>query len=264
MKPVIVGIDGSPAALAAALWGTDEAVGKGVPLRLLSVIKTTHPSPQDYERDLRHAEASLRAAHAAVEATGKPVKIESDTPRGPAGAVLVEESRDAELICVGAPAIGRYARAILGSTATELAEKAHCPVAVIRPNEDQPPSGINWIVVRLTDAPDDDAILEYAAGEAVLRHAPILALGGGPEQLTETPDGEFERRVQRWRRRHPELHIYPITTNADIARFLADHDERVQLAVIGAGEAAQLTRFVGPSGHPVLRHAECSVLVVRG
>ncbi len=33
------------------------------PLRLVSVIKPTHPSPDDYDRDLAHAERSLREAH---------------------------------------------------------------------------------------------------------------------------------------------------------------------------------------------------------
>lgn len=184
-------------------------------------------------------------------------------PRGPAGPVLVEASRDAEMICVGSVGIGRYASSILGSTATELAEKAHCPVAVMRSKVDQPASDINWIVVRMTDAPDNEAVLEYAAREAKLRQAPILALGGRPEELREIPDGEFERRVQDWHHRHPDVRVYPITTHTGIARFLADHDERVQLAVIGGGEAGQLARLVGPSGHPVFRHAECSVLVVR-
>lgn len=255
MKTIIVGIDGSHAAITAALWGVDEAISRAVPLRLVSVIKPTHPSPDDYDRDLAHAERSLREAQSAVEAAGKLVKIETDIPRGPAGPVLVEASRDAEMICVGSVGIGRYASSILGSTATELAEKAHCPVAVMRSKVDQPASDINWIVVRMTDAPDNEAVLEYAAREAKLRQAPILALGGRPEELREIPDGEFERRVQDWHHRHPDVRVYPITTHTGIARFLADHDERVQLAVIGGGEAGQLARLVGPSGHPVFRHA---------
>lgn len=91
------------------------------------------------------------------------------------------------MICVGSVGIGRYASSILGSTATELAEKAHCPVAVMRSKVDQPASDINWIVVRMTDAPDNEAVLEYAAREAKLRQAPILALGGRPEELREIP-----------------------------------------------------------------------------
>lgn len=93
MKTIIVGIDGSHAAITAALWGVDEAISRAVPLRLVSVIKPTHPSPDDYDRDLAHAERSLREAQSAVEAAGKLVKIETDIPRGPAGPVLVEASR---------------------------------------------------------------------------------------------------------------------------------------------------------------------------
>lgn len=134
---------------------------------------------------------------------------------------------------------------------------------MIRSDADQPPLDINWIVVRMTDAPDNDAVVEHAAREAMLRQAPILALGGRPEELTETPDGDFERRVHEWHQRHPGVRVYPVTTKAGIARFLAEHRERVLLAVIGAAEADQLVRLVGPSGHPVFRHPECSVLVVR-
>lgn len=262
MKPIIVGIDGSQAAIAAALWGIDEAASRGVPLRLVSVMKLTHPSPDDYARDLEHAEKALREAQFAVEASRKPVSVKTDIPRGPAGPVLVEASRDAEMVCVGSVGIGRYARSILGSAATELAATAHCPVAVIRTELDQPPD-INWIVVRMTGAPDNDIVVKYAVGEAKLRRAPMLVLGSRPEDLTERADGEFERRVQRWRRLHPEVRVYPITTKDAVADFLRVNDERVQLAVIGAAEAGQLARLVGPYGHPLFRHPECSVLVVR-
>lgn len=165
-----------------------------MPRRLISVMKQTHPSPDDYARDLAHAETSLREAQFAVEARRKPVKIETEIPRGPAGPMLVEASRHAEMIRVGAVAIGRYARSILGSTATELAEKAHCPVTVLRTESDQPPPDINWIVVRMIDAPGNDAVVKYAAWEAKLRRALMLVLGGRPEELTEHADGEFERR----------------------------------------------------------------------
>jgi nucleotide-binding universal stress UspA family protein len=132
MKPIIAGIDGSQSAIAAALWGVDEAISRAVPLHLISIIKQTHPSSDDYARDLAHAEKSLSEAQIAVETGRKPVNIETEVVRGPAGPLLVEASRDAQMVCVGSVGIGRYARSILGSTATELVEKAHCPVAVVR------------------------------------------------------------------------------------------------------------------------------------
>jgi nucleotide-binding universal stress UspA family protein len=262
MKPVMVGIDGSQAAIAAALWAVDEAISRGVPLRLISALKPTHQSPDDYARDLAHAEKSLCEAQSAAEESQQDVNVETDIPRGPAGPVLAEASADAEMICLGSVGIGRYARSILGSTATELAAKAHCPVAVIR-TEIEPPPAINWIVVRMTDAPDNDVVVKYAVGEAKLRRAPMLVLGGRPEDLTENADGQFERRVHEWRQRHPEVRAYPITTKYAIASFLRVNNDRVQLAVISGAEAGQLARLVGPYGHPLFRHSECSVLVVR-
>ncbi|MGO9510914.1 MAG: universal stress protein [Mycobacterium sp.] len=264
MKSIIGGIDGSHAAVAAALWAVDEAISRGVPLRLISVLKPTHASSDEYACDLAHAEKSLREAQLAVEAEPRSVDIETDTPRGPAGPVLVEASRDAAIVCVGSVGMGRYARSILGSTATDLAQRAHCPVAVIRTERDQPAPDINWIVVRMTDAPDNDKVVKYAVAEAKLRRAPMLILGGRPEELTEHADGAFERRVHDWQQRHPEVRAYPITTKHAIAGFLSTNHERVQLAVIGAAEADQLARLVGPPGHPLFRHPECSVLVVRG
>ncbi|OJZ72849.1 universal stress protein [Mycobacterium paraffinicum] len=263
MKPILVGIDGSSAAIAAALWGVDEAITRGVPLRLVSVIKPAHESPEDYERDLAHAEKSLEQARLAVEATRKAASVETEVSRGPAGSVLLEASSDAGMVCVGCVGIGRYARSIVGSTATELAEKAQCPVAVLRTGSDRPPPDINWIVVRMTDAPGNDAVVSLAAAEAKLRRAPMLVLGGRPEELAEYADGAFERRVAEWRRQYPDVRVYPIATRQAIAGYLSANDERVQLAVIGGDEARQLAQLVGPQGHPLFRHPECSVLVVR-
>ncbi|WP_407689465.1 universal stress protein [Mycobacterium sp. HUMS_1102779] len=263
MKPIVVGIDGSHAGIAAALWAVDEAIGRATSLRLVSVIKLTHPSPDDYTRDLEHAEKALREARSAIETAGKPAGIETDIPRGPAGPMLVEASRDAEMVCVGSVGIGRYASAILGSAAAELAGKAHCPVAVLRTDAEQPPPDIDWVVVRMTDEPGNDAVVEWAAWEARLRRAPMLVLGGRPEELAEHADGAFEDRVRDWRQRHPGVRVYPVTTRDAIADFLGANDERVQLAVISGPEAAQLARLIGPHGHPLFRHPECSVLVVR-
>jgi nucleotide-binding universal stress UspA family protein len=254
LLPVVVGIDGSKTAILAAQWAIDEAVSRSVPLRLVYVTKPTHPSADDYYEDIHHAEASLRAAQAAVEAAGKPVKVETAILNGLPGPVLVEESRGAGMICVGPIGIGRYARAILGSTATDLAEKAHCPVAIIRPQDEQPRNAINWVVVAVNEQPGNEAVVEVAIQEAKLRQAPVLALGDGQS---------LEDKVGEWKRRHPDLHIYPVSDGADVVHFFKKHDERVQLAVIGGSQAGELAQIVGPYGHPVFHHTESSVLVVR-
>ncbi len=260
--PVVAGIDGSETAIRAAQWAIDEAVSRDVPLRLIYATKATHPSALDYESDVRRGKASLRTAQATIEAVDRPVKIETAIVAGPPGGAFVEESRDAALICVGSVGIGRYARAIVGSTATELAEKAHCAVAIIRPRRDgESRRDINWIVVAINDAPDNNAVVQHAMEEAELRHAPVLAIGEH-HAIRGTRD-DLDAKVDNWRRCYPDVHIYPVADQNDVADFLRHIDERVQLAVIGGSEADQLARIVGPTGHPLLHHSECSVLVVR-
>lgn len=259
-SPVIAGIDGSQAALNAAQWAVDEAVVRGVPLRLVYVTKPTHASNDEYYEDVHRGEAALKAARSAVEATGKHVDVETAVIDGPPALALIEQSREADLVCVGSVGIGRYARSILGSTATELAEKAHCPVAVIRPSGEQR-RDINWIVVAVNDEPGNEGVVEHAMREAGLRHAPVLVLGD--RKAADTSGSGLDDKVSGLKRRYPDVHVYPIANKADVAHFLKKHDERVQLAVIASSEADELAQIVGRYGHPVFHHANSSALIVR-
>jgi hypothetical protein len=230
---------------------------------MLATIKATHPSAEDYHRDVEHAETSLRAARLAVEAMARPVKVETDVLCGQPAAILISESKDAEMICVGSVGIGRYARALLGSTATEVAENAHCPVAVIRSQPENSRLDINWIVVAVGDAPDRDTVVDQAMREAQLRKLPVLAIGTAQDGTGDVAADELDNHLRPWRRWYPDVHIYPVSTRASVARFVKDNDDLVSLAVIGGADAGQLAQIVGPHDHPVFRHAESSVLVVR-
>ena len=259
--PVVAGIDGSDTAIHAARWAADEAISRSVPLRLVYVTKATHPSAEEYDRDVHHGNASLHAARDAMDGDGLPVKVETAIVTGPPGAALVDESRDAALVCVGSVGIGRYARAILGSVATELAEKAHCSVAIIRPGDgdgSDTDTDTSWIVVAVNDVPDNEAVVEHALAEARLRKAPVLALGEG-----ERTRDSLDRDVEKMKKRHPDVHIYPVADQAGVAHFLRHNDERIQLTVIGGSQADQLADIVGPFGHSVFRHGRSSVLIVR-
>lgn len=186
--PVVVGIDGSTAAIRTAEWATDEAVIRNVPLRLVHVthIEESPTSPaDDFRLEVEYAETALRAASAAVERTGKTVKVDTSVRTGHVDAVLIEETRDASMICVGSVGIGRLASKVLGSTAVGLAEHAHCPVAIIRTDPDEPPQEGGWIAVVIDDAPDNDAVVCQAMEEGRLRNAPVLALGASRLELGE-------------------------------------------------------------------------------
>ena len=197
---VVVGIDGSQAAIQAAEWAVDEAVSREVPLRLVEVIaEQVEPAPfasvGNVQMEVEYAETALRIAAAAVAAAGKPVKVETAILRGDPATALIAESRNAEMVCVGSTGIGRFAKALLGSTVAELAEAAHCPVAIIRTQQSRPKPDSALIVVAVNDSPGNDDVVEQAMVEAQLRHAPVLALGVWRDDLGEMPYDELDRRV---------------------------------------------------------------------
>jgi nucleotide-binding universal stress UspA family protein len=217
-----------------------------------------------FKLEFQYAETSLRAATAAVEQVGKSVKTETDILWGPADTALADESQSAATICVGSVGIGAIAHKLIGSTAAAVAERSHCPVAIIRTPHHKPEPGIDWIVVAIADEPDFDIVVEYAMKEAQLRQAPILAVGLSNEEFGHAPHHTLDRRLEAWKKRYPDVHVYPVGTSDSVAGFLGENDdESVQLAVVGRGGIDEVPRIVRPLSHAILRHGNCSVLIAR-
>ncbi|ORW70921.1 universal stress protein [Mycobacterium saskatchewanense] len=263
---IVVGIDGSAAAINAAKWAAAEAVSRNVPLRLVHAVpeRCADEGTGDESLEVQYAETSLRDADAALQATGEPVKVECGIVRGSPESTLIVESRNAAMICIGSVGIGRIASKVLGSTADAVARKAHCPVAVVR-TDHQPAAGSDagWVAVVVDEAPSNDAVLEHGFREAQLRSAPILAMGVWRWGLGEIPYRQLEDRLGPWVARYPQVHVMPAAARRGAAEFLTHTQESVQLAVVGDEDADKVARMVGPTGPRMAGRVGCSVLVVR-
>ncbi len=160
LSSIVVGIDGSDAAVAAALWAADEAIARNVPLRLIHAADVAPIHPRgDFRLQIAEAEPLFRAAEAAVAATGKTVKVQAAVVGAGPRAGLISESRATEMICVGSVGVGRRAGHVLGSTAAALGNAAFCPVAIIRPEATVADDG-GWIAVSIDSSPDSDLIIK--------------------------------------------------------------------------------------------------------
>lgn len=259
--PVVVGIDGSLASIHAAEWAVDEAIRRNVPLCLVHVTRIA-VSPKsfadEYRMDDEYAEVALRTVVADIKATEKPVKVEAVIVRGLASDALVAESRHASLVCVGSTGVGRVARAFLGSTAAEVAERAHCPVAILRPPAPATSSRPTWITMSYNIFHTDEKVVEQAMAEARLRKLPVLAVTPWQEDLGGPPYDELDRRITALREKHDGVRVYPVTTRAGMDRFLAECDEPVSLIVVGADDATDVLYSSAKHGL-----GERSILVVR-
>ncbi|WP_237567990.1 universal stress protein [Mycolicibacterium lacusdiani] len=278
VKPIVVGVDGSAASVEAAQWAVDEAIHRDVPLRLVSVTNILRERVPEAARclEFEYAETALRQASAAIAATGKPVKIETEVLWGPPANALVAESRHATMVCVASVGIGVIARAILGSTAAGVAERAHCTVAVLRPSTDAFAAAGNWIAVGIDGSDTGDTTVPVAMWEARLRRAPLVVVGLGCNAYGVNTAERTHNRTQAWAGENPDIEIDTETATFGLADFLADQHVELSrrhpasnggsdrpLAVIGSDEVTLLSPLIGPHDAGVREHARCSVIVVR-
>ncbi len=260
--PILVGADGSQAAANAVRWAIDEAIDREAPLRLVHVTGVDQPSDEDAGHAVESADRALQSAMAVVEDAGKPMAVDTEILWGPVSTVLVDATLTAALLCVGATGADGRAGELLGSTAAAVAENAHCPVAIIR-GDGRGEGSVNWVVTVVNDHPDNDALIECALNEARLRHAPLLAVGVGAEELDEASYDNVDRRMAKWKPQYPDVHIHALATRDGIGQFLASHgDESVQLAVLGEGDVDQIAYLVWPQNNTHAQRGERSVLIV--
>jgi nucleotide-binding universal stress UspA family protein len=249
-QSVVVGIDGSQAAIDAATWAVAEAVSLGVPLRLVHASTAKHASRPPIDAgdcNAEHAESVMYRAEMTVHDMGRPVQVETAIVRGRPDCVLIDESRRAAMVCVGTEGKGPCARMPLGSTAAALAKHAHCAVAIVR-SGGVPQTDTGWIAAVQNDEPDNDAVVHRAMVEGRLRRAPVLLI---------------DTRHDSWIRRYPDVHVRTVAARRGGMRHDENHSDSIQLAVVGGADAEHVARLVWPDYHLVLGDANRSVLLVR-
>jgi nucleotide-binding universal stress UspA family protein len=91
------------------------------------------PSQQQLRDDaLRRMEAAL--GELLVATTGDSPTVQRLALRGQAGAVLVDQAADADLLVVASRGRGEFRGLLLGSVALHCVVHAPCPVLVVRPS----------------------------------------------------------------------------------------------------------------------------------
>jgi nucleotide-binding universal stress UspA family protein len=273
-RPIVVGIDGSKAAIRAALWAVDEAVGRDVPLRLLYAIEqggAQEAEPDAMARKLATAETTVRHAFTAIEATGAPVKIETEIAQGPPIGSLIGASASAAMVCVGAVGLRHFRPGRVGSTAAALAISARCPVAIIRGHDDRRRQTADGIVVEIDGSPDNGVMLGAAMEEALLRDAAIHVLvcrrtvsgdKGAEREGDRRALADLDRRLARWKRQYPHLRVESAAVHGTLMEYLAYNRRSVRLVIVGAANRDHLKELVGPIGSAILQDADCSLLIV--
>ena len=141
-RPVVVGVDGTPVSSAAVEFAFRMASVRRAPLTLLHAtwdLREQASSVLDLRSytekvNLSEEEERLVAETVAGLCEKYPdVAVTETYRRGEPVRRLVEASRDASLVVVGSRGRRLLATTLLGSVSRGVAERAYCPVAVVRP-----------------------------------------------------------------------------------------------------------------------------------
>jgi nucleotide-binding universal stress UspA family protein len=141
MSVIVVGVDHSVGAKEAVRFALEEARLRRATLRVVHAWQYASIgwSPVGEElhelRDAAAAALDSTLQEAIPDTAG--AEVERRILEGAPAALLVEESRDADLLVVGSRGLGGFAQLLLGSVSQQCAHHAHCPVAIVRPRSDK-------------------------------------------------------------------------------------------------------------------------------
>ncbi|MFD7975201.1 universal stress protein [Streptomyces sp. NPDC059071] len=277
MSDVLAGVDPRELSVPALVWAADEAERRGVRLRLVVAVPPVHHRLRydalAHRSSLRiRAESALANAQDLVRALHEGLWTVTELVDGAPATVLGERTRGVALAVLGSRHLGRLAEVFgEGSVAVPLAARADCPVVVIGEPEHtaaRPP----LIVVGVDGSPDCRAAIAFAAAEASLREARLLAVWVWPRPLRSHEDGAqglTERRrllaasVADCARRPPDVAVEQQVVRGHPVEELVRASRDALAVVVGRrGRGGFAGMRLGSTVHGLLHHADCPVITV--
>ena len=131
---VVVGIDGSACSLEALAWAVRFARSTHGRITAISAWQYPYVASLDTPTYLEIPRACRQTLDAAVAASdaAPDLPVMAKAPEGSPDDVLVQQSRDADLLVVGAHGHHGLVGLLLGSVSQHCVTKAACPVVVVR------------------------------------------------------------------------------------------------------------------------------------
>ncbi len=284
---VVVGVDGSPAARCAVDWAARDAAMRNVRLTLVHAVQpigltlppltsTTAFSRWQVERGQKILDDAVETARATTPAGG-PEQIETELLFSPAVPVLVDLSKDANLVVVGSRGRGPIARSLLGSVSSSLIRHAHCPVAVIQDEDPLMPYPAEApVLVGIDGSPASELAIAIAFQEASWRGVDLVAMHVWSDvEVNDYPAIDWPamkpaaeeilaERLAGWQDRYPDVTIRRMVECDHPTYHLVRQSESAQLVVVGShGRGGFAGMLLGSVSAAVAHSARMPVIVAR-
>ncbi|WP_030576685.1 universal stress protein [Streptomyces anulatus] len=288
MEPVVTaGLDGSPESGSAARWAADEAVRRGLSLRLVHAWAPPPPTaadipvPQDTQSHwaqllLRDTQSELRELHPGLPVTTDLVPEE-------ATAALLTAGAAGEMLVLGSRGIGPVRGFFLGDIGLHVVARADRPVVLVRAgeqrDEEAPCAEAASVVVGLDLRRRCEEVLEFAFGAAALRGTVLRAVHcrslpvpasalwyaspEAAEAVARAAGQELCAVLRPWQERFPGVRVIDEVLFDSPARAVAHVAHGSALLVVGRRrDRPALAPGIGPVAHAAIHHALCPVAVI--
>jgi nucleotide-binding universal stress UspA family protein len=287
--PVVAALDGSSADAAVVAWAADEAARTGRRLRLVHVVEPGFQLTSAeaalgelpaFSAGLRQGGRDLVAAAARDVASRRPgLAVDEVVEWGSPSAVLVDLSRGAAWLVVGAPVRTGVERILLGSVALAVVAHSHCAVAVV-------PTGYEGgaprcVVVGVDGSPCSAHAVELALSVADAAGGDVTCVVGWSVEVVDgivvtepgTPawrqvedryDAVVHEVVDRFARAHPDVAVdVVVRPGGAVAAVLDTATERhADLVVVGSrGRGGFAGLLLGSVSRRVVERAATVVAV---
>ncbi|MEE2034348.1 universal stress protein [Rhodococcus sp. CC-R104] len=286
---VTVGVDGSPPSEHAVRWAAATAAGRRLALH---IVHATDFAPSEwtsmpffrpaeiFEWAEEGARVVLSGAEVIARAVAPDLEITTEVAMTGSTKWLVELSREARLLVLGASGTGRLGEAVLASTPVTVAAHARCPVVVVRGEQPADGPDVRPVVVGVDGSPSSVGAIDCAFEEASWRGADLvvvhvwsdvkagtfeaLPLGFDPSAFAESEDALLSEQLAGYRERYPDVTIHRKVYVDGPRSHLRTWSEKAQLLVVGSrGRGGFTGLLLGSTSNALLREAHCPVMVVR-
>lgn len=279
---VVVGVDGSSAALHAVRWAAVEARRCWCAVSLVHTLEWplvgfpvaglpvdwTHQIHQQGRRWLQQAR---QAAELAAPGVSTQVSLFTGDPRER----LLTEAHHARELVVGSRGLGGVTGMVLGSTSATVTQHASCPVVVVH-SDDQ---ATGPVVVGLDGSPASEQALAYAFPAASRAAAVLLAvhacgdlraqdccLADAHQRAIEDIEAAAQRmladQLAGWSEKYPRVAVVDKVIYQRPAAALIELGHRARMIVVGSrGRGGFARLLLGSVSQAVAQHAMCPVVV---
>jgi nucleotide-binding universal stress UspA family protein len=299
-RPIVVGVDGSPAswqAIHTAVWEararrTTLVLAHGYPADPYTWYgwAPMYAGPAYDPRAL--AQTMVDETANEVRDTYPDITVTTELHPGTGASALIEASHDATLVVVGSRGRGGFAGLSIGSVAAQTAAHAACPVMVIRPviegdtepltdTSDRAAVASGPVVVGVDGSSTSTDAVEFAFEEASLRGVTLVAmhvwwqlpthdLGPDLPIRMDLPEAiEEDKRLLAsmlgdWPAKFPDVpvELRPVQSMTP-SRELIEASRDAGLVVVGSrGRGGFTGLLLGSVGRDLVGHAYCPVAVV--